>query len=408
MGGNSFGTIFTVTTFGESHDKGVGCVVDGCPAGLELSLEDIKKDLARRKPGGGDVTSLYDVTSLNDVVSKRREDDEPEILSGIYEGKTLGTPIAILIRNKDQRPKDYDSLKDVYRPGHADWVWEAKYGIRDHRGGGRASARETVGRVAAGAIAKVLLASYGIEIKAWTSQAAGIDSPNFGAPNFSSPKIDAPSDTLDATNSSDSSNNTFDWYEIEQNPLRMPNKAASAKAMSEIEKLKSQGDSAGCTVTCIARNLPPGLGEPVFQKLDAHIAAAMLSIGAAKGIEFGTGFAVSKLHGSQANDKPIPCKDFPSVLPPGIPAVTFESNNAGGVLGGISTGSDLIFTVAFKPVPSIPQTQETVSRNGEKTEIQIAGRHDVCIAPRVIPVVEAMCALVLADFILMQRSARVN
>ena len=356
MGGNSFGTLFVVTTFGESHGPALGCVVDGCPAGLPLSAGDINRELARRR--GGSVVS-----------TSRSEKDEAEILSGVFEGQTLGTPIAALVRNEEACSKDYDNLKDIYRPGHADWPWEAKYGLRDYRGGGRASARETVGRVAAGAIARVFLASKGIEIRAWTYEAAGISAP-----------------TEDG--------NSFDWDEIEGNPLRMPCKAAAEAAMEKIEELKSQGDSAGCAVTCVAKKIPPGLGEPVFDKLDARIASAMLSLGAAKGIEFGAGFAVSRGRGSSLNDAPV------------MDGV-WKTNNAGGILGGISTGADLRFTVAFKPVPSIMRPQKTINCRGEETELFIQGRHDACVAPRVVPVVEAMCALVLADFFLMQRSARV-
>ena len=386
MGGNIFGTLFRVMTFGESHGKGLGCVVDGCPAGLALAPEDIGRELARRRPGGGGAASA------------RKEEDEPEILSGVYDGKTLGTPIAILIRNRDQRSADYDNLKDVYRPGHADWPWEAKYGIRDHRGGGRSSARETAGRVAAGAIAKVFLASRGIDIKAWTSSAAGVDAPAYERED------------------------EFNWNETDRNPLRMPGKAAAALAMEKIEDLKARGDSAGCAVSCVAMNLPAGLGEPVFDKLDARIAAAMLSLGAAKGIEFGAGFSAAKGTGSLLNDIPVPALPNPrsspnvpdfssgipdsSPLPLGVPPVSWKTNNAGGVLGGLSTGADLFFTVAFKPISSIAREQETVNRNGEKTLLAVHGRHDVCVAPRAVPVVEAMCALVLADFLLLQRSAR--
>jgi chorismate synthase len=358
MRGNSFGTLFNVVTFGESHGPALGCIVDGCPAGLPLSTDDINRELTRRRSSGSGVST------------GRCEKDKPEILSGIYEGKTLGTPIAVLVRNEEIKPEDYENIKDTYRPGHADWPWEAKFGFRDHRGGGRSSARETVGRLAGGAIARVFLNSMGIEIKAWTSEAAGIASP--------------------AENDSD-----FDWNEIENNPLRMPNRAVSNIAMEKIEEIKAEGDSAGCTITCITRNLPPGLGEPVFDKLDARIASVMLSLGSAKGIEFGAGFAASKGRGSSLNDSPAA---------PGL----WKTNNAGGVLGGLSTGMDLRFTVAFKPVPSIMKAQETINRWGEKTELQIQGRHDACIAPRVVPVVEAMCALVLADFILLQRSARLT
>jgi len=365
MAGNSFGILFRVTTFGESHGPGVGCVVDGCPAGLSLSTEDISHELVRRRPGNGEASS------------SRSESDEPEILSGVFEGKTLGTPIAVLVRNKNQRSGEYENLKDIYRPGHADWPWEAKYGFRDHRGGGRTSGRETIGRVAAGAIARVFLASRSVEIRAWTSSAAGVDAPSH-----------------DGKRAGEENTGAFDWNEIENNPLRMPNKAAALKAMEKIENLKEKGDSSGCTVSCIARNLPPGLGEPVFDKLDVRIAGAMLSIGAAKAIEFGAGFAAGKGTGSELND---------SLTAPGI----WKTNNSGGVLGGLSTGAELFFTVAFKPVPSIGKAQTTINRQGEKTELVIKGRHDVCIAPRVVPVVEAMTALVLADLILLERSARV-
>ena len=361
MGGNSFGILFKVVSFGESHGPGLGCVVDGCPAGLALSTEDIEKELARRRPG----------QMPDSPASGRAEKDKPEILSGVYEGKTLGTPIAILVRNEDQRPSDYDNLKDLYRPGHADLPWELKYGFRDHRGGGRTSGRETIGRVAAGAIAKVFLAASGIEIRAWTSSAAGIDAQGPGEEGAD-----------------------FSWNEIESYPLRMPDKSAAKAALEKIEELRAKGDSTGCTVSCVVRNLPPGLGEPVFDKLDARIAAAMLSIGSAKGIEFGAGFAAGKGIGSQLNDAPVS-------------AGKWKTNNAGGVLGGLSTGADLFFTVAFKPIPSIRQTQETINRNGEKTELRIHGRHDACAAPRVVPVVEAMAALALADFLLLQRSSRI-
>jgi len=365
MSGNSFGILFRVTTFGESHGPGVGCVVDGCPASLPLSTEDLSRELVRRRPGSGKAST------------SRNENDEPEILSGVYEGKTLGTPIAILIRNKNQHSGDYENLKDTYRPGHADWPWEAKYGFRDTRGGGRTSGRETIGRVAAGAIARVFLTSRSVEIRAWTSSAAGVDAPSHDGKHAGGENFGA-----------------FDWNEIENNPLRMPNKAAALKAMERIETLKEKGDSAGCTVSCIARNLPPGLGEPVFDKLDARIAGAMLSIGAAKAIEFGAGFAVAAGIGSELND---------SLIAPGV----WKTNNSGGVLGGLSTGAELFFTVAFKPVSSIGIAQTTINRQGEKTELVIQGRHDVCIAPRVIPVVEAMTALVLADFILLGSGARI-
>jgi chorismate synthase len=372
MAGNSSGTVFTVTTFGESHGPALGCVVDGCPAGLPLDAELIGRELRRRRPGGGGPSTT------------RSEADEPEILSGVFEGKTLGSPIAILVQNTGQRSADYDSLKDLYRPGHADWAWEAQYGFRDHRGGGRSSARETLGRVAAGAVARAFLADQNVLIQSWTSSAAGIDAPPFDSPDF-------------------------DVDEVERNPLRLPNRDCAEKAMEELDRLRGLKDSAGGKVSCRITGLVPGLGEPVFDKLDARLAAAMLSLGAAKGIEFGAGFNAPYSQGSTNNDSPtlpLPGRG-PRPLPPGIPDLDFASNNAGGVLGGLSTGMPLEFTVAFKPVPSISRPQETVDRNGSVRELVIAGRHDVCVCPRAAPVVEAMAALALADLFLLNRLARV-
>jgi chorismate synthase len=375
MGGNSFGTIFTVTTFGESHGPAAGCVVDGCPAGLPLGPEDISRELRRRRPGGGPAGT------------GRNEPDEPEILSGLFEGKTLGSPIAIVVRNTGHHAADYDDLRDLYRPGHADWTWEAKYGRRDHRGGGRSSGRETLGRVAAGAVARVFLASRGISLRAWTSSIAGIEIPGPETPGF-------------------------DPGEIDENPFRLPRRDYTGRVLETIEALKNAGDSAGGIVSCAVTGLPPGLGEPVFGKLDARIAEAMLSLGAARGVEFGAGFAAAGLKGSENNDRPLPGKagEFSAgegCLPPGVPALDFANNRAGGVLGGISTGKALEFRTAFKPVPSIAKRQTTVDRQGAVRELAIRGRHDVCIAPRAVPVVEAMAALVIADLLLLHRSARV-
>jgi chorismate synthase len=371
MAGNSIGRVFTVTSFGESHGPALGCVVDGCPAGLPLDAETIGRELRRRRPGGGGPSTT------------RQEADEPEILSGVFEGKTLGSPIAILVRNTGARSEDYDALRDCYRPGHADWTWEAKYGFRDHRGGGRSSARETVGRVAAGAVARAFLTDQNILIRAWTSAAAGIDAPSFDSPDF-------------------------DLDEVEQNPLRFPNRLCAERAMEELERLRGLKDSAGGKVSCRVAGLMPGLGEPVFDKLDARLAGAMLSLGAAKGIEFGAGFGAASSRGSQHNDSPIPPLPGRSrrPLPPGVPDLDFASNNAGGVLGGLSTGMPLEFTVAFKPVPSISKPQKTVDREGRLRDLVIAGRHDLCVCPRAAPVVEAMTALVLADLILLSRLAR--
>jgi chorismate synthase len=374
MGGNSFGTIFTVTTFGESHGPAMGCVVDGCPGGLPLTLEDIRRELRRRRPG-----------APGDAGTGRDEPDEPEILSGIFEGKTLGTPIAIMVRNTGQHSADYDELRDLYRPGHGDWTWEAKYGLRDHRGGGRSSGRETLGRVAGGAVARVFLAAGGVSLRAWTSAIAGITIPGPEEPGF-------------------------DPGGIDENPFRLPRREYTEAVAEKIAALRREGDSAGGIVSCSVQGLPPGLGEPVFGKLDARIAEAMLSLGAAKGIEFGAGFAAAGLKGSEHNDRPVPpAADFArreKILPPGVPALGFAGNRAGGVLGGISTGAALEFRVAFKPVPSISKPQQTVDRRGTVQDIAVRGRHDICIVPRAVPVVEAMAALVIADLLLLHRSAR--
>jgi chorismate synthase len=371
MSGNIFGTIFTVTTFGESHGPAMGCVVCGCPAGVPLSAELVRKELALRRPGAGGPATT------------RAEADEPEILSGVFEGRTLGTPIAVIVRNTAARSADYGELKDLYRPGHADWTWEAKYGFRDYCGGGRSSGRETLCRVAAGAVAKALLSQYGVSIRAWTQAAAGISAPVSGDPGF-------------------------DLAEAGRNSLRMPHAGTAALALAKIEELRTAGDSAGGLVSCSVSGVPPGLGEPVFGKLDALLAQAMLSLGAAKGIEFGAGFAAASSCGSVQNDIPAAASNTIAPLPSGIPSLAYGSNNAGGVLGGISTGMPLEFTVAFKPVPSIQAKQRTVDRSGADRELSVKGRHDVCVCPRAVPVVEAMTALVLADLLLQNRASRLN
>ncbi|MCL2831692.1 MAG: chorismate synthase [Treponema sp.] len=400
MAGSSFGELFRITTFGESHGPACGCVVDGCPAGLRLDIEDIRKELGRRRPNPNSTVS-----------TSRSEADEPEILSGVFEGKTLGTPIAILVRNTDQKSGDYENLRDLYRPGHADWTWEAKYGIRDHRGGGRSSGRETVGRVAAGAVAQVFLREYGIEINAWTSAAAGLV---FSRPDEAG----------------------FDRDEIEKNPLRIPNRAQAEQALEKLEKIKLDGDSAGCVISCRVTGMPAGLGEPVFDKLDARMAAAIMSLGAVKGIEFGSGFAAAQSLGSLQNDSPVrgasavisavpggavpggavPGGAVPGDAVPGGSAAAapgaqngpaFAANRSGGILGGMSNSMPLEFSAAFKPIPSISKTQTTCDINGDLQELIIRGRHDVCLAGRAVPVVEAMAALVLADMILLNRAAKV-
>jgi chorismate synthase len=389
MAGNIFGELFRVVAFGESHGSAMGCVIDGCPAGLPLTAADIERELRRRRPGQGGASTA------------RNETDEPEIVSGVFEGTTLGTPIAIVVRNSDQHAADYETLRDLYRPGHADWTWEAKYGVRDHRGGGRSSGRETLSRVAAGAVAKVFLAAYGIRIRAWTASIAGLDMPEPDTPEF-------------------------DGDEIEQNPLRVPSREGAERALAAIEAFRALGDSAGGTVSCSVRGVPPGLGEPVFDKLDARLAAAVLSLGACKGIEFGAGFSAARLRGSENNDVPVLPEGGAGCLPrpapavtlnpagpqarqtPLVPALGFASNKAGGILGGISSGQRLEFKAAFKPAPSIAKPQQTVDRKGLVRDLLIQGRHDICIVPRAVPVVEAMTALVLADCMLLQRAARID
>ncbi|MDR0375954.1 MAG: chorismate synthase [Treponema sp.] len=375
MSGNTFGVLFRVTAFGESHGAALGCVIDGCPAGVPVDKAIIARELERRKPGG-------DAPDAAPASTTRREADEPDILSGVFEGKTLGTPIAVIIRNHDHYSGDYDALRDVYRPGHADWTWEAKFGVRDHRGGGRSSGRETVGRVAAGAVAKSFLSQYGVVIQAWSSSIAGVAAPAPGDPSFS-------------------------LALAESNSLRMPAPSeALEEILAKIERLRLEGDSGGGVVTCVVRGVPPGLGEPVFDKLDARLAQAMLSLGAAKGVEFGAGFASADSQGSLLNDTPYQSAATelltPAMAPDGVPPMSFKTNNAGGVLGGISNGMPLEFRVAFKPVPSISKKQTTIDRAGSVRELVVKGRHDVCVVPRAVPVVEAMTALVLADMFLLQ------
>ncbi|MDR2098253.1 MAG: chorismate synthase [Spirochaetaceae bacterium] len=365
MAGNSFGRTFRVITFGESHGAALGCVVDGCPAGLSLDDGYIRRELARRKPGGGPAST------------SRPETDEPEILSGVFEGKTLGTPIAIVIRNTSQKSDDYDKLRDVYRPGHADLVWDLKYGLRDHRGGGRSSGRETAARVAAGAVAKAFLAQNGVSIRAWVQSIAGIDAP--------------PVDSGD-----------FDLDEAEANSLRIPCRRTADIAGAKIEELRRAGESSGGVVECHVRNLPVGLGEPVFDKLDALLAQAVMSLGAVKGIEFGAGFSAAAMTGSESNDRHLA-----NAIPPFLGGdLKYSSNNSGGVLGGISNGARLEFRAAFKPVPSIAKKQLTIDRQGREYELEVGGRHDICVCPRAVPVVEAMTALVLADLLLRKRGDR--
>ncbi|HUP70888.1 MAG TPA: chorismate synthase [Acidimicrobiales bacterium] len=358
MGGSSFGQQFRITTFGESHGTGLGVVVDGCPPRLAIAVEEIQHDLDRRRPGQSRLTT------------QRQEGDVAEVLSGVFEGVTLGTPIAILIRNADAMPGAYEAMKDVFRPSHADYTTEAKYGTRDWRGGGRASARETAARVAAGAIARKLLrVGAGAEVLAWVSQVHEIDA-----------DIDAAGVTEEA---------------VEANPVRCPDPAAAEAMTAAIEEARRQGDSLGGVVECVARNVPPGLGEPVFDKLEADLAGALMSLPASKGFEIGSGFAGARLTGSTHNDAFVTGSE-------GRPRTL--TNRSGGVQGGISNGEDVVVRVAFKPTATIAQTQQTVDREGEEVSLAAKGRHDPCVLPRAVPLVEAMVCLVLADHWLRQRA----
>jgi chorismate synthase len=355
---STFGRAFRLTTFGESHGPAVGAVVDGCPPGLELDVADIQRDLDRRRPG------------QSRLVTQRAETDEVEVLSGLFEGRTTGTSIGLMVANADHRPGAYDHLRDVYRPSHADYTYAAKYGVRDHRGGGRASARETIGRVAAGAIARRLLAEVaGIEVVGWVSRVHTIDT-----------DLDPTEVTLE---------------QVEADPTRCPDPEAAAAMTVAIETARRQGDSLGGVVTVVGRNVPPGLGEPVFDKLDAELAKAMLSLPAVKGFEVGSGFAGTRLTGLAHNDPFEPGPD-------GRPVTV--TNHSGGIQGGISNGADVVCRVAFKPTATISSEQKTVTTSGEATTLAASGRHDPCVLPRAVPVVEAMMLLVLADHWLRQQA----
>ncbi len=356
MSGSIFGRQFRISTWGESHGKAIGVVIDGCPAGLELTESDIQKYLDRRRPG----TSRY--------ATQRCESDRAEILSGVFEGRTAGTPISIMIRNTDQHSRDYRELADVYRPGHADFGFDKKYGFRDYRGGGRSSGRETAARVAAGAVAAKILLELGISVRAFTTAIGPV-------------KV-----------------NTFDPDEIGRNPFCMPDAGSAAEAASYIESCMEKQDSAGGIITCIVSGLPAGVGEPVFDKLDASLAKAILSIGAVKGVEFGDGFASASSSGTKNND--AFCR-----TPEGIRKMT---NHAGGVLGGITDGSELILRAAVKPTPSVSAIQKTVTSSGEDTELCIKGRHDPVIVPRAVVVVECMTALTVLDAMMCGMSSRLE
>jgi chorismate synthase len=356
--GNTFGHLFRVTTFGESHGGGIGVVVDGCPPRIEICETDVQRELERRRPGQSKLTT------------QRKEEDRCEILSGIFEGRTLGTPIAILVRNKDARPEDYIEIAQKFRPSHADYTYEAKYGIRNWQGGGRASARETIGRVAAGAIAKkILCALYeNFELVAYVTQIHEVRA-----------KVDR---------------STVSPNEVERNSVRCPDSAAAKKMISLVEQIRDEGDSVGGVIECVVRGIPPGLGEPVFDKIEADVAKAMLSIPAAKGFEIGSGFAATKMRGSQHND----------AFETRGGKIRTTTNNSGGVQGGISNGEEIYFRVAFKPPATIAREQKTVTTSNEETELAARGRHDPCVLPRAVPIVEAMAALVLCDHALRQNA----
>ncbi len=353
MAGNTFGNLFKVSTFGESHGKAIGGVLDGCPAGIEIDFEEIQKELDRRKPG------------QSAIVTQRKEPDTVEFYSGIFEGKTTGTPIGFAIHNTNQKSHDYSHIKDSYRPSHADYVYDQKYGFRDYRGGGRSSARETASRVVAGAIAKQFLSS--IKINAFVSQVGDL-------------KLDKHYTDLD-------------FSLIESNPVRCPDQEAAAKMEEYIKKIKKEGDTIGGVITCVIENVPVGLGEPVFDKLHAELGKAMLSINAVKGFEYGSGFEGVRQKGSEHNDQ------YNS-------DGTTKTNESGGIQGGISNGMDIYFNIAFKPVATIIQPYETIDKEGNMVQTKGKGRHDPCVVPRAVPIVEAMAAMVIADYTLLNRTIK--
>ncbi|MDP3314172.1 chorismate synthase [Lutibacter sp.] len=347
---NTFGKIFTLTTFGESHGEAIGGIIDGCPAGIELNFEAIQKDMDRRKPG------------QSKIVTQRKEPDEVKFLSGIFEGKTTGASIGFIIENVHQRSSDYSHIKDAFRPSHADYTYEKKYGNRDYRGGGRTSARETANWVVGGAVAKQAIPN--IKINAFTSSVGDIFM--------------------------EKSYQDVDFSKIESNIVRCPDEASAEKMVARIEEIKKQGDTIGGTITCVVQNVPVGWGEPIFDKLHAQLGKAMLSINAVKGFEYGSGFCGAKMKGSEHNDL---------FNPDG----TTQTNLSGGIQGGISNGMDIYFRVAFKPVATIMQVQDTIDKDGNSVEIIGKGRHDPCVVPRAVPIVEALAAMVLADFMLLNK-----
>lgn len=359
MAGSTWGTMFRITTWGESHGKGIGVVIDGCPAGLELEEADIQRYLDRRKPGQSRFTT------------KRQEGDEVEILSGVFEGKTTGTPISLMVKNQDQRSHDYSEIMEIYRPGHADYGFDEKYGFRDYRGGGRSSGRETIGRVAAGAVAAKLLERLGVRVTAYARSIGEV--------------------TV--------SEERFDLAEAGRNRLCMPDANAAVQAEAYLDGLMAGKDSAGGVVECVVDGVPAGVGEPVFEKLDARLAQAIMSIGAVKGVEIGDGFQAAKAAGSGNNDEFFADSEG---------RVEKRTNHSGGILGGMSDGSQIVVRAAFKPTPSIASLQQTVNRNGENVDVVIKGRHDPIVVPRAVVVVECMAALTVLDLMLCGMTARVE
>ncbi|MGM0943807.1 MAG: chorismate synthase [Bacteroidota bacterium] len=358
--GNTFGKLFRITTFGESHGVALGVTIEGCPAGLTIDENFIKTEMQRRKPGQSKITT------------QRKEEDEIEILSGVFEGKSTGTPIGIIIRNADQKSKDYSHIADKFRPSHADYTYFEKYGIRDYRGGGRSSARETAARVAAGAIAKMLLAQKGIKITAYVSQVGEL--------------------------SLNKNYRDLDFSEIENNIVRCPDPQAADQMIQLIDSVRKDRDTIGGVVSCVIENTPVGLGEPVFDRLHAELGKAMLSINAVKGFEFGSGFEGVKMRGSQHNDAIVKDGD----------QIKTKTNHSGGIQGGISNGEDIYFRVAFKPVATIMQDQESINEAGDSVTVSGKGRHDPCVVPRAVPIVEAMAALVIADYLLLAKSNKLR
>ena len=355
---NSYGTLFRISTFGESHGPAIGVIIDGCPAGLEIDESFIQSELDRRKPGQSKITT------------QRKEDDTFKILSGVFEGKSTGTPIAIVIENQDQRSKDYSHIQNTFRPSHADYTYESKYGVRDYRGGGRSSARETAARVAAGAIAKLCLKKAGVDVNAYVSQVGELKAPHY---------------------------TQLDFSKTEDNIVRCPDASTAEKMIALIDQVRLERDTIGGVVSCVIKNTPVGLGEPVFDKLHAELGKAMLSINAVKGFEYGSGFEGVILRGSQHNDE---------FYNDGT-RIRTKTNYSGGVQGGISNGEDIYFNVAFKPVATIMQDQPSVDKEGNEAIVSGKGRHDPCVVPRAVPIVEAMAALVIVDFYLRNKSVKI-